>query len=160
MPDVQLSDRFGLTIDAKPNESSSFVKYFKSLTQLKFSELNANQLKIRQLSDLPVKAFSAGVSFEEPVDIGGDTTTLKVRAGVQASIQCLLASKGEKTKLFDSDLYGDPIDDPGWRRLSFAWHYGKCWRGAGGDVQDAFIRHGRRARDHSDTLSKVRRSQR
>lgn len=112
MPNVHLSDRFGLVIDAKPNESSGFVKYFKSLSKLKFSELNANQLKIRQLSDLPVKAFSAGVSFEEPVDIGSNTTELKVRAGVQASIQCLLAPKGEKTKLFDSDLYGDPIEIP------------------------------------------------
>ena len=53
MPNVKLSDNFGLTIDAKPNESSSFVKYFKSLSKLRFSEFNANELKITQLGDLP-----------------------------------------------------------------------------------------------------------
>jgi hypothetical protein len=111
MPDVQLSDNFGLMIDAKPNETSSFVKYFKSLSKLKFTELNANQLKVTQLRDLPVKAFRAGVSFEEPVDIGSGTTELKVGAGGQASIECLFKSEG-MTNLFESDLYGDPIEIP------------------------------------------------
>jgi hypothetical protein len=112
MPNVKLSDNFGLTIDAKPDASSSFVKYFKSLAKLKFSEFNANELKITELRDLPVKAFSTGVSFEEPVDIGSDRTALKVRAGVLASIECRLGSKEKKTNLFDSDLFGDPIEIP------------------------------------------------
>jgi hypothetical protein len=108
MPQVKLTDRFGLSIEVEPNPSSSFLRYFKNLAKLRFSELNANELVGMMLKNLPVKSFRGGISFEEPLDIGTDEAELKVGAGAGARMECTVADENTHT-LFASDPYGDPI---------------------------------------------------
>jgi hypothetical protein len=107
MPTIKLSDRFGLNLDVNLNNSSSIVKYFRNLTRLRFSDLNAADLQNVTLDNFPLKSFQTGLSFEEPVEIGVDAAELTIGVGVGGNVRLLTADDGT---LFGSDHYGDPIE--------------------------------------------------
>lgn len=64
MPNIRLTDRFGLDLDVQPNSSSAFARYFRNLTRFRFSDLNAAELQDTSLANLPVKQLQAGLTAE------------------------------------------------------------------------------------------------
>jgi hypothetical protein len=87
MPNIRLTDRFGLDLDIQPNAGSAFAKYFRNLARFRFAELNAEELRGTSLANLPVKRFAAGLTAEAEAGpatfraAGGATLSVTAAAG-------------------------------------------------------------------------------
>ncbi len=80
MPNIRLTDQFGLDLDIQPNSSSAFARYFRNLTRFRFSDLNAAELRDTSLGNLPVQRVQAGLTTD--VEAGPTDLTLGAAAGL------------------------------------------------------------------------------
>jgi hypothetical protein len=106
MPTISLTDQLGVEIDVALNDDSALSKYIKDLKKLKFSELKFTPLENATLDQIPVKSFTTGIAFEQPVGVGIDGAEMKIGAGASGTFK-LLSSKDKQ--LFDPDVFGDSI---------------------------------------------------
>ena len=106
MPNIQLTDQLGFTVDAEIDPDSTIAKYIKGLAKLKFPKLNLASLKDLPLDEAPLKKLQTGMEFEQPVDIGVDGSEMKIGAGASGILSLLSAAEEQ---LFDSEVFGDPI---------------------------------------------------
>ena len=109
MPQIKLTDEFGLDLDVEIRPQSAFAKYFRNLSKLKFAELDFSQISNLSLKDLPenFKKFGASLSFEHPLEIGLDET--KMTVGLQAGLGLRIFSAEDKT-LFGHDYFAEPVE--------------------------------------------------
>lgn len=106
MPKVKLTDNFGFDGDVELPEDAGVVKYIRSLTQMKVSDLNLGALTQTPLDKVPLKSASAGLSFEHDVPIGINQVEMTVKAEGGGRLRLV----GPKDKqLFDPDVFGEPI---------------------------------------------------
>lgn len=106
MPKVKLTDNFGFNGDVEMPEDAGVVKYVRSLTQMKVSDLNLGALAQIPLDKVPLKSASGGLSFERPVSIGINQVEMTVKAEGGGRLRLL----GPKDKqLFDPELFGEPV---------------------------------------------------
>jgi hypothetical protein len=100
MATIQLTDNFGLVIDA--TFGPAFARYLKSPQALIGVLRTAKPLKNLHLSDDPFDSQSMGIAFNAPVAIGSTGVELTIQPSVTGSITL---AKGEA--LFDADT--DPF---------------------------------------------------
>ncbi|HEV7891669.1 MAG TPA: hypothetical protein VGP08_13595 [Pyrinomonadaceae bacterium] len=106
MPKVKLTDNFGFNGDVEMPEDAGVVKYIRSLTQMKVSDLNLGALTQIPLDKVPLKSASVGLSFEHDVPIGINQVEMTVKAEGGGRLRLV----GPKDKqLFDPDVFGEPI---------------------------------------------------
>jgi hypothetical protein len=84
MSSIKLTDQFGIDISAQPAESSALWKYVQQLPALQLNSLDISKLGGLTLDDPALRSLSTGVTFQEPVSLGG--AALTVGAGVNGSI--------------------------------------------------------------------------
>jgi len=106
MPNIKLSDAFGIDIEFEPAPTSSIAKYFQDLVHLRFSALNVAALRATPLDSLPFQSLSHGLSFEQPIAVGPGRTELAIGGGTAATLS-IHVSEGDE--LFDRENFGDPI---------------------------------------------------
>src|SRR5688572_23679161 len=80
MPNIRLTDRFGLDLDIQPHSSSAFARYFRNLTRFRFSDLNAAELQDTSVANLPIERVQAGLTTE--VEAGASELTIGSGAGL------------------------------------------------------------------------------
>src|SRR5579863_419256 len=107
MPVIQLTDNLGLSVSVSPDTMSAFVKYFRSLPSLKILGQNLAALQNTTLKDFPVPSGSVGLSFQDPVAIGSDSTELTIGAGAAGTVG--VCNEG---LLFADDPFGEPVQIP------------------------------------------------
>jgi hypothetical protein len=106
MPNIKLLDAFGFTGDVKLSEDAGVVKYIRSLTQIKVSDINLSALTQIPLDKVPLKSASGGLSFEQPVPVGINQTEMTVKAEGGGRLRLF----GPKDKqLFDPEVFGEPV---------------------------------------------------
>src|ERR1044072_8749588 len=106
MPKIKLTDNFGFNGDVELPEDAGVVKYIRSLTQMKVSDLNLNALAKIPLDKVPLKSASGGLSFGHDVPIGINQVELTVKAEGGGRLRLV----GPKDKqLFDPELFGEPL---------------------------------------------------
>lgn len=119
MPTIKLSDRTGLDVGIELAEDASIAKYFKNLANLnslKLPTLEFSDLENVPLDRVDVKNVHAGLSFEQPVEIGVDRTEMKISTGIKGGVT-LLTPRDEQ--VFDPEHFGDAIKiNPNERYLS------------------------------------------
>src|SRR5688572_2544187 len=106
MPNIKITDQFGVELDAELNEDSAIAKYIKGLTKLKFPAMKFADLQNITIDQAPLKSLETGIAFEQPVGVGIDGSDMKIGAGVSGSIK-LFSAKDKQ--LFDPEIFGDPI---------------------------------------------------
>lgn len=106
MPTISLTDQVKAEVNAELNKDSAIAKYLKGLTKLKFDGLNFANLKNVTLDQVPLNSLETGITFAQPIAVGGEGSELTIDAGVSGGVK-LFSSKDEQ--LFDPEVYGDPI---------------------------------------------------
>jgi hypothetical protein len=86
MATISVTDQLGLDVDAKPAPTSALLKYFQQLPSLKLDQLDLGKVGGLTLDQPAIHAFSTGVSFQKPVDLGDGAPSLSVGAGVHGSL--------------------------------------------------------------------------
>lgn len=94
MPNIKLTDQFGLDVDAQPAPYSALLKYLKQIPSLRLDSVDVNKLGGLTLDEPAIQSFSTGVSFANPVSLGDGGTTLSVAAGAHGSIQLIHDADG------------------------------------------------------------------
>src|SRR5579872_372755 len=109
MATIQLTDGFGLVIDALPSPSSAFSKYLKDPSTIRGLLHDAKDIRDLTIAQDPFQSFSAGLSFSDSIDLGSKGTELKISPGLEAAIAIKTGAA-----LFDSssDPFGDTIPIP------------------------------------------------
>ena len=87
MPTITLTDRFGLDVDAQPAPTSALLKYFQQLPTLRLDTLDLGKLGGLTLDQPAIQSLSTGLSFQNPVSLGGGVPALSVAAGAHASLR-------------------------------------------------------------------------
>ena len=106
MPKLKLTDSLGFNADVELAEDAGVVKYIKSLSQIKVSDINLSALAQVPLDKVPLKSATAGLAFEHDVPVGINQTEMTVKAAGASRLRLL----GPKDKqLFDPELFGEPI---------------------------------------------------
>jgi hypothetical protein len=112
MSTVQITDKFGLNISAKPNSSSALSKYLKDPLTITADLGSVQDIRKLKISDDPFKSTSAGLTFKQPVKFGSTGVELDIQPALLATVA--VAKGGTGKTLFDSnDLFGDSIAIPG-----------------------------------------------
>ena len=84
MPDIKLTDRFGVSVDAKPAPRSALLKYFQQIPSLQLDSLDLRNVGGLTLEEPAIHALRTGVTFQQPVNLGEGTPALSVGAGAHA----------------------------------------------------------------------------
>src|SRR5258708_7805642 len=109
MTNIKLTDGFGLVIDASPSPTSAFSKYLKNPSAIEGVLHDVKDIKDLQIGQDPFQAQSAGLSFDDSIDLGANGTELKIDPKLVGTVAI---KKGDA--LFDpsSDPFGDKIPIP------------------------------------------------
>lgn len=107
MPNVPLSDGFGLNLQASLNPDSAFAKYFQSPPALSAVQKDLASLENVPLSSFPLTSTEIGLTFSQPTSVAVGSPQFAGCAGVSGAL-CVVNSG----RLFDPDPFGGPIDLP------------------------------------------------
>src|SRR5579859_5201938 len=109
MATIKLTDGFGLVIDASPGPASAFSKYLKNPGAIKCVLHDLKEIKDVQVGQDPFQSQSAGLSFDDSIDLGSNGTELKIDPELVGTVAI---KKGDA--LFDpsGDPFGDKIPIP------------------------------------------------
>src|SRR5579863_3913799 len=94
MPTINLTDQFGLDVDAQPAATSALLKYFQQLPSLRFDSLDLSKVGGLTLDQPAVQSLSTGLSFQDPVNLGDGAAMLSVAAGAHASFHLITDADG------------------------------------------------------------------
>src|SRR5579863_5579963 len=89
MPTINLTDQFGLDVDAQPAATSALLKYFQQLPSLRFDSLDLSKVGGLTLDQSAIQSLSTGLSFHDPINLGDGAPTLSVAAGAHASFRLI-----------------------------------------------------------------------
>lgn len=109
MTTINLTDGFGLVINASPHPVSLFSKYLKSPGAIVGMVRDTRDIKDLEVGQDPFNSLSVGISFKDQIDIGSSGVELTIGPQLLGSIAI---KKG--AALFDatSDPFGDSIVIP------------------------------------------------
>jgi len=107
MPTIQLSDNFGLVIDATLDPA--FAKYLIIPQALIGVLRTAKPLQDLQLSDDPFDSQSTGIAFNDPVALGNTGVELTIKPSVTGTITL---AKGQALFYADTDPFRQAIPIP------------------------------------------------
>jgi len=108
---IKLNDRFALDTDVQLAPFSALLKYAQSLPSLIVEKADLSRIGGLTLSDPAVTSLTAGLSFNQPVNLGKGAPQLTIQAAVQGSFTVISRSPGNET-LFGSDPFGENIQIP------------------------------------------------
>src|ERR1035437_2485869 len=89
MPNIKLTDQFGLDVDAQPAPTSALLKYFQQLPSLRLETLDLKKVGGLTLDQPAIQSLSTGVTFQDPVNLGDGAPALSVAAGANASFKVI-----------------------------------------------------------------------
>lgn len=113
MAAIQISDQFGLNLDAQPADTSALLKYARQLPSLRLQNLDLKKMGGLTLDEPALTSLSTGISFQDPLNLGDGAPALTVAAGVAGSFKLIHDAD-------DLPVHGDPIDlPPDTRYLAF-----------------------------------------
>ena len=110
MPNIPITDGFGLNLQASLNPKSAFAKYFQQPPNFSVVQLDLASVQNVPLAGFPLKSMEIGLSFTQPSAAGSTMPQFAGSAAVSATL-CVVPSG----KLFDPDPYDDPIEIPSGR---------------------------------------------
>ncbi|MBI4873315.1 MAG: hypothetical protein HY822_01640 [Acidobacteria bacterium] len=108
MPEIKLSDQFGLDLNVVPNPDSAITKYFREAADVVANGFDFSRASGLTLADPAVTSFQTGLNFNRPLEIGDDVAKLKVSAGLSGTCEFVVPGP-ERSALFAPDQYGDNI---------------------------------------------------
>src|SRR5215472_1183462 len=86
MPEIKLTDQFGLDVDPQAGPGFSLSKYFQQLKSMRLDSLDLSKLGGLTLDQPAIQSLSTGLSFHEPVALGDGGPSLTIGAGVHGSL--------------------------------------------------------------------------
>jgi hypothetical protein len=89
MPNIKLTDQFGLDLDAEPAPTSALLKYFQQVPSLHLDSVDLSKVGGLTLDEPAIRSLGTGVTFESPVTLGEGAPALSVSAGTHAAIQII-----------------------------------------------------------------------
>ena len=110
MPNIPISDGFGLDLQASLDPKSAFAKYFQQLPSFSVLEQNLASLQNVPLTGFPLTTAEVGLTFTQPTSVSSTSPQFAGCAGVSGTL-CVIASG----KLFDPDPFDSPIEVPSGR---------------------------------------------
>ena len=108
MSTIKITDQFGLDVDVKTDILSSLEKYASNLSKLSLTNLNLQSIADLTLANPSITSLHAGLTFDQPVNIGAGGVTLQVDAGLKGTMDIYVPPTGGGS-LFQQDLYGETI---------------------------------------------------
>ena len=70
MPNIKLTDQFGLDLDAEPAPTSALLKYFQQVPSLHLDSVDLSKVGGLTLDEPAIRSLGTGVTFESPVTLG------------------------------------------------------------------------------------------
>jgi hypothetical protein len=107
VPNIKLTDQFGLDVEIKPSDDSGFTRYLRDPLQLRAALANLQHLTQRNLRDIGLDKATIGFTAAEDADLGG--ARLKIAASASATL-ALFREPGAKLLEASYDL--DPLRVP------------------------------------------------
>ncbi len=108
MPNIELTDKFGLDVTLELGDGSALISNFKNLRELKFPELDVAKIRDLPIAELgeELNPFGVHVSTDPPLKIGlgGAVMTAKAGAGMTLRIRT-----PDHPVAIMHDYYGAPI---------------------------------------------------
>src|SRR5580698_322072 len=89
MATIQVTDDFGLDADVQAAPFSSLLRYFQQLPALRLNNGDLSKAAGLTLDQPALTALDSGVSFDKPVTVGPDGTTVSVSAGLHGSLELI-----------------------------------------------------------------------
>ena len=110
MPNIPISDGFGLDVQASLDPKSAFAKYFQQPPAFSVLQKDLASLQNVPLTGFPLKSTEIGLTFTQPTSLTTTSPQLAGCAGISATL-CVVTSG----KLFDPDPFDSPIEVPSGR---------------------------------------------
>lgn len=107
MPNIPITDGFGLNLQAGLNPKSAFAKYFQQPPAFSVLQQNLASLQDVPLAGFPLKSTEVGLTFKQPTTVASSSPQFAGSAAVSATL-CVIAGG----KLFDPDPFDNPIEVP------------------------------------------------
>ena len=107
MPNIPITDGFGLDVQASLDPKSAFAKYFQQPPSFSVLQQNLASLQNVPLTGFPLKSTEIGLTFTQPTAVAPTSPQFAGSAAVSATL-CVVSSG----KLFDPDPYDNPIEVP------------------------------------------------
>ena len=107
MPNIPLTDGYGLDLQASLDPKSAFAKYFQKPPSFSVVQQNLASLQDVPLIGFPLKSTEIGLTFTQPSSL---TSTCPQFAGSAAASATLCVVAGGN--LFDPDPFDSPIEVP------------------------------------------------
>jgi hypothetical protein len=110
VPNIPISDGFGLNLQASLDPKSAFAKYFQQPPSFSVLQQDLASLQNVPLTGFPLKPAEIGLTFTQPTSVTSTSPQFAGCFGVSATL-CVV-SHG---KLFDPDPFDSPIEVPSGR---------------------------------------------
>lgn len=109
MPNIKLTDQFGLDADVKPADTSALLKYFQQLPSLQLNNIDLSKVGGLTLDQPAITSLKTGVSFQNGIPLGQGKPDISIGAGLHGSFALLVRAPGAETLL---DVLADNIEIP------------------------------------------------
>jgi len=110
VPNIPITDGFGLDLQAGLNPNSAFAKYFQQPPAFSVLQSDLASLQNVPLIGFPLKSTEIGLTFASPTSLAPTSPQFAGSAAVSATL-CVVADD----KLFDPDPFDSPILVPSGR---------------------------------------------
>ena len=110
VPNIPISDGFGLDVQASLDPKSAFAKYFQQPPGFSVLQQDLASLQNVPLTGFPLKSTEIGLTFTQPTSVTSTSPQFAGCAGVSATL-CVVTGG----KLFDPDPFDSPIEVPSGR---------------------------------------------
>ncbi len=107
MPNIPITDGYGLDVQASLNPNSAFAKYFQQPPGFSVLQRDLASLQEVPLIGFPLKSTEVGVTFAQPTALASTSPEFAGSAAVAATL-CVVTGG----KLFDPDPFDSPIEVP------------------------------------------------
>ena len=107
MPNIPLTDGYGLNLQASLDPKSAFAKYFRQPPSFSVLQQNLASLQDVPLIGFPLKSTEIGLTFTQPTAVASSSPQFAGSAAVSATL-CVVAGGN----LFDPDPFDSPIEVP------------------------------------------------
>jgi hypothetical protein len=89
MPDIALTDGFGLVVDFPPGSGSALLKYLRDPGAITATLKNAKPIQNLAVGDDPFSSLSAGLSFSPPISLGAVATELTITPELLGTVEVI-----------------------------------------------------------------------
>ena len=107
MPNIPITDGYGLDVQASLNPNSAFAKYFRQPPAFSVLQQDLASLQDVSLIAFPLESTQIGLTFAQPTALASTSPEFAGSAAVAATL-CVVTGG----KLFDPDPFDSPIEVP------------------------------------------------